>query len=125
MRCDGKIALVSGAGSGMGRATALVFAENGAKVAVVAHDMIKANETVEMITSLGGEALPLAFDITDSAECRRVVGQTIEHFGDLDIVANTAGFNDPGFFMEQDEAYWEYLIRLNLFGSILLTRAAL
>lgn len=125
MRCDGKVALVAGGGSGIGRATAQVFARNGAKVAVADMNLKGAHETAELVAGEGGEAIPLEFDITRRAECEGVVQATLDHYGTVDMLASTVGWSDTTFFVDETEEYWDRITRINLLGAVYLTRAVL
>ena len=94
MRLKGKIALIAGAGPGMGRATAILFAQEGAQVGVIARDPAKGDETAGRIAAAGGEALGLAGDLAVRGEAETAVKTVVEHWGGLDILYYGAG----GFF---------------------------
>ena len=94
MRLQGKVALLAGAGPGMGRATALLFAQHGARVAVVARDETKGMETAQRISAAGGTALAISADLADGAAAQHTVQQVINTYGRLDILYFGAG----GFF---------------------------
>lgn len=101
----GKVVLVTGAASGMGRATAHVFAREGAKVAVTDRDEAGAQGVAEAIKGEGGEAFALALDVADEAAIQAVVAGVVERFGGLDIVINNAGV--PGGLPVDDARYDE------------------
>src|SRR5205823_14703938 len=88
---DGNVALVTGAGSGIGRATALVFAQSGARVVVADIDAAGGNETVRAIEEAEGEARFVGVDVTDEAEVERLIAETVKQFGRLDFAHNNAG----------------------------------
>jgi NAD(P)-dependent dehydrogenase (short-subunit alcohol dehydrogenase family) len=88
---EGKVALVTGAGSGIGRATAQLFAERGASVACLDRDAQGCDETVALIEGAGGEALAIRSDVNSSETCREAVQRTVERFGRLDHAFNNAG----------------------------------
>ena len=108
MRLKGKVALLAGVGTGMGRATALLFAQEGSLVAVTARSEGPLAETVSRINSLGGQAVQLAGDVSVKSEADRVVGKVVQQFGRLDILYCGAGgyFEPSRDFAEVDESYW-------------------
>lgn len=91
-----KVAIVTGSGSGIGRATALLFAREGAKVVVGDRDAAGGNATVESIREAGGEAIFVQVDISREADCANLVRETVERYGRLDILHNHAGILHPG-----------------------------
>ncbi len=114
---DNKVALVTGAGSGIGRATALSFAREGAKVAIAD---ISSNETQSEIEKAGGQAISIHCDVSNSDQVRQAVEQTAEKFGRLDVVVANAGIN--GVWSPIDElepAEWDKTINVNLRGTYL------
>ncbi|MFN8682394.1 glucose 1-dehydrogenase [Paracoccus sp. P2] len=92
----GKVAFVTGAGSGIGRATAQAFADAGAAVAVVDISEAGMNETVQAITARGGKAIAVACDVTKSAQIKEALDKTVAAFGRLDFAFNNAGIEQPG-----------------------------
>lgn len=122
----GKVALVTGAGRGIGRAVALGYAQAGAAVACVARSAGEIAGAVEAITSQGGRAIALAGDATDAGMMAAHVGATEEAFGGLDIVFGAAGAsleNKP--VAESDPALWRRTVEVNLFGTFVTAHAAL
>ena len=113
---DGKVALVSGIGPGMGRDISLLLAEHGASVALGARTVAKAAE-VEAVRK-GAEALPLRLDITDTDSCAAAVAATVERFGRIDILVNNA-FHDGDFtrFVDADLDSWRTTMDVNLWGA--------
>jgi NAD(P)-dependent dehydrogenase (short-subunit alcohol dehydrogenase family) len=91
MRLENKIALIAGAGSGMGRATALLFAKEGARVGVIARDPQKGEESAARIIEAGGEAMGLAGDLTRRAEAEKAVEAMVSRWGGLNILYYGAG----------------------------------
>ena len=123
MRLKDKVALITGAGSGIGRETAILFAEEGA--AVIAADLTgdSAQETVDTITSAGGSAIAHTGDVTASADAERMVAQAVEIFGKLDLLVNSAGLTSRHSSLEgaSPEEAWERVIEVNLKGTYMVS----
>jgi NAD(P)-dependent dehydrogenase (short-subunit alcohol dehydrogenase family) len=111
----GKVALVTGAGGGIGRAAALVFARSGASVMVSDVNEEGGNETVALVESAGGKAAFVRCDVASSDEVKRMVAATVDSFGGLDCAFNNAGVNRMGED-EYDDAVWERNMGVNLSG---------
>jgi NAD(P)-dependent dehydrogenase (short-subunit alcohol dehydrogenase family) len=123
---EGRVALVTGAASGIGRATAQIFAREGARVAVVDLNESGAKETVGLIESAGGEALAIRTDVTDEAQVEAMVAETVARYGRLDAAMNNAGVTSPAFlFHEMPLEEWDRVIRINLTGVFLCLKAEL
>lgn len=120
MRLNNKIGLVTAAGSGMGRAGALIFAREGARVAVVDRDADAANAVVEEIKANGGEAIALAGDLRSDEFAGDIVDKTVEHFGALDFVWNHIGIPGPGAVEGIDMDDFALAVDLNI-RSVLVT----
>ncbi len=116
----GKVAFVSGAANGIGRATALAFAREGASV-TVADVADEANrETAEMIEELGGQALAVSCDVTQAEDVRRALGETVDTFGQLDYAFNNAGIEQEVTpLADIEDAEWDRLVGINLRGVFL------
>jgi NAD(P)-dependent dehydrogenase (short-subunit alcohol dehydrogenase family) len=113
----GKVAIVTGAGSGMGRAAALEFAARGAKVTVADVNEQGAAETVRLIREAGGEAAFEPTDVSVAAEVQRVVAATVERWGRLDCAFNNAGITDQHkSIVDCDEEVWQRVLAVNLTG---------
>lgn len=122
----GKVALVTGAGSGIGRATALAFAREGARVVVNDRNTDGGDETVEQILAAGGEAVLLVADVSQADDVDRLIAQTVETFGQLDFAFNNAGVEGPSTeIIDGQEADWDRVIDVNLKGTWLCMRAEL
>lgn len=119
------VALVTGASSGIGAATARQLAEHGAAVALVARRRDRLDTLVTSIERLGGTALAVAADITDPAQAEAAVQQTVQRFGGLDILVNNAGLMLIGPVVGADAEEWERMIAINVNGLLHTTRAAL
>jgi 3-oxoacyl-[acyl-carrier protein] reductase len=121
-RLAGKVALITGAGSGLGRAVARRFAAEGAKVVVADIDQTRAAAVAD---SIGSNAAAVVCDHTSSEHNKLAVAFALEQFGALDILHNNAGGAFTGPFEEVDDATLEGVLRINLFGVMQMTRAAL
>jgi NAD(P)-dependent dehydrogenase (short-subunit alcohol dehydrogenase family) len=129
-RLDGRVVVVTGAGMtldgalGTGAAMAHLFAAHGAKVVVVDTSTERGERTSNSILHAGGEALFLAYDVSDEAACRSVVARTIEAWGSLDGLVNNVGISRVGTVENIELETWETVCRVNLTSAILMTRAA-
>ena len=123
-KLDGKVGLVTGAGSGIGRAAAELFAAEGAAVAVVDLRLTAAEETVERIKGGGGRALAIPADVAEAADAEAAVGRTIAAFGRLDVLYNNAGVDSTGPVSDADEADWDRCFGVNVKGTYLFSKAA-
>ena len=120
---DGKVVIVTGAASGIGRASAIQFAEQGAKVVVADINLAGADETADMI---GDSAIAVQVDVADEQSCQSMVDKTIEVYGRLDIIFNNAGI--PGvraYTADQTTEDWQRVINVNLNGVFYCTRSAI
>jgi NAD(P)-dependent dehydrogenase (short-subunit alcohol dehydrogenase family) len=124
-KLTGKIALITGAASGIGRASALLFAREGASVAVIDRDLPGAKAAVEEIVGASGTAIALEADVSKSADVQRMIGATIERFGRLDILYNNAGIMSPGLLHQVSEDEWNRVIAINLSANFLACKYAL
>ena len=123
---SGRTAIVTGAASGMGRATAQLLAEEGARVAVVDLDGDAATEVAGQIVSDGGVAEAWTLDVGESRSLRHFVDEVRAQLGPVDILVNNAGVPAAGAFDAEDaEAKWEWSMRVNLMALVHLTRACL
>jgi NADP-dependent 3-hydroxy acid dehydrogenase YdfG len=124
-RLDGTVALVTGASSGIGRATAVHLAASGATVALVARRRDRLNELVREIEKSGGRALAIDADISERGRAENVVDAAVDALGRLDILVNAAGVMLNGPSIESPVEEWERMIDLNLAALVYLTKAAL
>jgi NAD(P)-dependent dehydrogenase (short-subunit alcohol dehydrogenase family) len=122
---QGKVALVTGGASGIGRATALLFAREGAAVAVVDLDGRGAEAVAQAIVAAGGQAVAISADVSQPEDCARAVQETVTAFGGLDILFNNAGIVRRASVVESSVEDWDRVIAVNLRSVFLMSRAAL
>ncbi len=126
MRLENKVALITGAGSGMGRAASLLFAREGAKIAAVDVNEASAGETAQMITAAGGSAISLRADVSDSESARSMVDETVHTLRGIDVLYNNAGIEgESGFTAQLSEDAFDRVIAINLRGVWLGMKYAL
>lgn len=125
MRLEGKVALVSGAAGGMGATEAALFAEEGAAVVVGDIEAVAGEEVVTSITSKGATASFIALDVTREESWRRVVEETVDRFGSLDVLVNNAGTGSRSSFEDTPLEEWNRVNDVNLTGTFLGIRAVL
>ncbi len=122
MRLAGKTALITGAGSGIGRATAQLFAREGAKVAVCDLRPEAAAETVAAITAAGGQAVAVSGDVSVEADARRMVEESLAQLGVIDILFNNAGISCVGELHETPVEEWDRVLAVHVRGCFLMSR---
>ena len=120
---SGQVAIVTGAARGLGRLIAETFAASGVKVACVDVNVDLLAETVDSITSAGGEAGAFACDVTDSQRVNEVVDEVVKKHGRLDILVNNAGITRDGMLVRMKDDQWDSVLSINLRGTFLFTRA--
>lgn len=123
-RLAGKVAFITGAGSGIGRACAELFAQQGAKVILTGRRAAPLNDAATHINNSGGQAIAEQCDVTDSAQISRALEFAVARFGNLTTIVNNAGVMFRGNAEETPEATWDLLIDINLKGTFLVSRAA-
>jgi len=121
----GKVAIVTGGTQGIGRATAVLLAHEGAAVAIAARGRERLEQTAAEIRAAGGRVAPVQADVSKAADCERVVAETLAAFGRLDILVNNAGTSATGEFAAATDAMWQADFELKLFAAIRLARLAI
>jgi NAD(P)-dependent dehydrogenase (short-subunit alcohol dehydrogenase family) len=114
----GKVALITGGSSGIGRATALRLASFGVRVAVAARTAQNLDEVVQQAKTFGVEALAVPTDVTDLHQCRHAVETAVAHFGRLDVLLCSAGVSMRGMFADAEPAALEQVMQVNFFGTL-------
>ncbi|CAH0153671.1 Dihydroanticapsin 7-dehydrogenase [Peribacillus sp. Bi96] len=125
MRLQGKIVLITGSGSGIGKSTALLFAKEGATIIVNDIDGNKGNQAVEEITSLGGEATFIQADVTDTDSVKKMVQQVVEKYSRIDVLFNNAGISGIGELHEIEPDDWDRVMSVNIKGVYLPSKYVL
>ena len=126
MKLDGQVAVITGAGRGIGRAIALAYAREGAKLALAARSESELRETASAVSELGAEAIAVRTDVTDQEDTERLAQRVVEQFGRIDVLVNNAGISGPIGPMEgNDIADWVNTINVNLTGTFLVCRAVI
>jgi NAD(P)-dependent dehydrogenase (short-subunit alcohol dehydrogenase family) len=124
-RLAGKLALITGAGTGIGKAIGLAFAAEGAKVAVMGRRVEKLREVVDEIGKSGGEAVAVAGDVAKAADAARAVREVVEKLGGLNVLVNNAGMLSAKTVEQVPEEEWDRVMAINVKGPFLMSRAAL
>jgi NAD(P)-dependent dehydrogenase (short-subunit alcohol dehydrogenase family) len=123
---EDNVTLITGASQGLGRALALAFAREGARVAINARSEGSIGPVAEEVKDAGAEVLALAADVSKSADVERMVGETVERFGKIDVLVNNAGLLGPRVRIEEyPEDQWREVIDANLTGPYLVSKAAI
>ncbi|MCJ7557668.1 MAG: SDR family oxidoreductase [Gammaproteobacteria bacterium] len=125
MRLAGKVALITGGTSGIGKATAIRFAAEGAAVAITGRNAERGEQVVQDIVANGGESLFIRSDVRRSEDCRNAVDQTLERFGKIDVLFNNAGVFHPKSIPDCTEEEWDETIDSSLKGAFLMSKYVL
>ena len=126
MQLQNRVALITGAGRGIGRAIALAYAKEGAQLALAARTLTELEETARQAEALGSETCVIRTDVIDQAQVDEMVRQTLDRFSTIDILVNNAGIGGPvGALQDNDVSYWIRTIQVNVIGVYLCCRAVL
>jgi NAD(P)-dependent dehydrogenase (short-subunit alcohol dehydrogenase family) len=129
-RLQGKVAIVTGAGSrgpgvGNGKAAAVLFAREGARVMVVDQMLELPNETLKIIAADGGDAAAISGDVTELDDCRSIVSATVQRYGRVDILHNNVGIDHTGTVVSSNLEDWDHVMDVNLKSMVLMARCAI
>ena len=114
MKLENKVAIITGAGSGIGRESALLFAKEGAKVVVADVNEKGGEETVASIKNNGGDSFFFKLDVTNREQSKNMVKTTMEKYGRIDVLINNAGINQDALVAKMTEEQWDRVIDINL-----------
>jgi 3-oxoacyl-[acyl-carrier protein] reductase len=117
MKLKNRVVIITGAGSGIGRETALLFAMEGANVAVADINEIGGRETVEEIGKRGGDGLFVKLDASEREQSRKMAGDVLEKYGRIDVLINNAGIVQDALLLKMTEEQWDNVINVNLKGA--------
>ncbi|MBL1144372.1 MAG: SDR family oxidoreductase [Bacteroidetes bacterium] len=120
-----KVIVITGASSGIGKATALQFAKEGSKIIIAARTLDKLDETKQEIINLGAEVFSIKADVAIEEDCKRLIDQTIVHFGKIDVLINNAGISMRALFNETDLSVIKNVMDVNFWGTVYCTKYAL
>jgi NAD(P)-dependent dehydrogenase (short-subunit alcohol dehydrogenase family) len=121
---DGRVAVITGGGTGIGRASALVLAEQGADIVLAGRRVEPLESTVSEIEALGRRAIAVPTDVTEAEQCQALVDRTLADFGRLDVLLNNAGGGETKAIMKWTDDEWHQVLNLNLSSAWYLSRAA-
>lgn len=114
MKLKDKIAVITGAGSGIGEAVAILFSKEGATVVIADKNVAAANQVVDNLVVKGGRALAIYVDVADSLSVQQMLQTTVDHFGRIDVLVNNAGYGIAGTVESTEEEQWSSLMRVNV-----------
>jgi meso-butanediol dehydrogenase / (S,S)-butanediol dehydrogenase / diacetyl reductase len=125
MRLENKVCIITGAGSGIGRASALLFAQEGARLAIADKKAASAEKVAGECARKGAQAITIEVDVANAAAVERMIARTLEKFGRLDVLVNNAGYGITGSVVETDPDAWDALIAVNVRGVFLCSKYAI
>ena len=121
----GKVAIITGAGRGLGRSMAVGFAEAGADVVLAARTMDQLEETAELVKAAGGRSLIVSTNVAEEDQANNLAEKTLAEYGKIDVLINNAGITSPDSFLNQTFKRWKLVLSVNLDGMFLCTKAVL
>lgn len=121
----GKTIIITGGSSGIGKALALKFAEEGTNVIITGRDPVRLGETAALISVKGGKCLSIVSDVSLLSDCERVVAETVQNFGTVDVLINNAGISMRGLLDDTDISVIEKVMAINFWGTVYMTKFAL
>ena len=125
MQLKDKVAIITGGGRGIGRAIAIAYAAEGARIVIAARSTEQLDEVAREITEQGTEVLTVPTDLRINADVENLVQKTVDRFGRIDILVNNAGVNPRGLFLDSTDEEWEQGWQINVMGVVRCCRAAL
>ena len=125
MRLQDKVALITGGTSGIGEATAILFAKEGAKIAITGRNETRGHAVTEQITKNGGHAVFIPTDVRKNSDCQLAADEVLRAFGRIDILFNNAGIFYPHTTLDCSEQEWDEQLDINLKGTFLMSKAVL
>ena len=125
MQLKDKVAIITGGGRGIGRAIAIAYAAEGARIVIAARSTEQLDEVATEITEQGAEVLTVPTDLRINADVENLVQKTVDRFGRIDILVNNAGINPRGLFLDSTDEEWEQGWQINVMGVVRCCRAAL
>ncbi len=125
MKLKGKVALITGGTAGIGKATAILFAKEGARIAINGRNEKKGEETLKALKNMGAEAIFIQGDVSKAIDAKKMVEEIIKKFKKLDILFNNAGIVTPGTIESLTEEQWDREMAINVKGVFLVTKSAL
>ncbi|WKN31530.1 SDR family oxidoreductase [Porifericola rhodea] len=124
LKFEGKVAVITGSSRGIGKATAILLARQGAKIVLNSRSVDKLNQTAEELSNSGFEVIAIPADVSKVEDCRRLIEDSVSHFERIDILVNNAGMSSRGYFEELDPQVFQDMMNINFLGCMYPTRFA-
>ncbi|MCX7982970.1 MAG: SDR family oxidoreductase [Syntrophales bacterium] len=122
-RLEGKVAIITGAADGIGRATAILFAQEGARLAIADINEKGLSQTAELVRNVGGEVIFRRTDVSQEAEVKALIDEAVSHYGSIDILINNAGITGNLYSLEQEDGQdWQRVYAVNVLGAVYATK---